>query len=139
MSDSPFLLIPPSDWIASNAHAFAIWDRYPVSPGHVLVITRRQVTTWFDASEAEQAALIELVNKVKRYLDTSLDPRPDGYNIGFNAGEAAGQTVMHLHVHVIPRYAGDVDDPRGGVRWVLPAKANYLQDTATTIIEKAKS
>ncbi len=128
MADSPFLAIPPSEWIASNEKAFAIWDCFPVSPGHVLVITRRPVATWFEADSQEQAVLIELVNIVKQYLDVTLQPKPDGYNVGFNAGESAGQTVMHLHVHVIPRYAGDVEDPRGGVRYVIPEKANYLRE-----------
>ncbi len=128
MADSPFLAIPPSEWIASNEKAFAIWDSFPVSPGHVLVITRRPVATWFDADAQEQAAILELVNVVKQHLDATLEPKPDGYNVGFNAGEAAGQTVMHLHVHVIPRYAGDVEDPRGGVRYVIPDKANYLRE-----------
>ena len=127
MAGSPFLAIPQTEWIASNARAFAIWDRYPVSPGHALVIPCRLVATWFDADTQEQAALLELVNVVKRYLDATLRPKPDGYNVGFNAGEAAGQTVMHLHLHVIPRYAGDVADPTGGVRHVIPEKANYLR------------
>ncbi len=126
MTGSPFLAIPPSHWIASNAKAFAIWDSFPVSPGHALVVTRRPVATWFDAEPEEQAALLELVSVVKQHLDANLEPKPDGYNVGFNAGESAGQTVMHLHVHVIPRYRGDVDDPRGGVRYVIPDKANYL-------------
>ncbi|MHB8951915.1 MAG: DEAD/DEAH box helicase family protein [Pirellulaceae bacterium] len=127
MADSPFVAIPQTEWIASNARAFAIWDRYPVSPGHALVIPRRLVATWFGADAQEQAAIIELVNVVKERLDATLRPKPDGYNVGFNAGEAAGQTVMHLHVHVIPRYAGDVEDPTGGVRHVIPDKANYLR------------
>lgn len=126
MADSPFLEIPPSDWIASNRKAFAVWDSFPVSPGHVLVITRRIVPTWFEADEEEQIAVLDLVNVVKLHLDSTLVLKPDGYNVGFNAGRVAGQTVMHLHVHVIPRYAGDVEDPRGGVRYVIPEKANYL-------------
>jgi diadenosine tetraphosphate (Ap4A) HIT family hydrolase len=127
MASSPFLDIPESQWLISNAHAFAVWDRFPVSPGHLLVVTRRLVTTWFDAEPQEQAAVLELVNAAKMHLDASLSQKPDGYNVGFNAGEAAGQTVMHLHVHVIPRYAGDVDDPRGGVRWIIPSKARYWE------------
>lgn len=95
---SPFLQLPTSEWVASNDLAFAIRDRYPVSPGHTLIIPRREVATWFDATADEQLALIALVNRVKRTLDSEL--HPDGYNVGFNAGEAAGQTVMHLHVHV---------------------------------------
>jgi diadenosine tetraphosphate (Ap4A) HIT family hydrolase len=114
---SPFLQLSPAEWIASNALAFAIFDRYPVSPGHTLVVTKRLVATWFDASAAEQAALMELVNLVKSTLDRRLDPRPDGYNVGFNSGDAAGQTVPHVHIHVIPRYQGDMPDPRGGVTW----------------------
>lgn len=123
---SPFLSVPRSQWIADNPLAFAIRDRHPVTEGHSLVITRRVVPTWFDATAEEQAALMALVNEVKRGLD-ALTPRPDGYNIGINVGAAAGQTVMHLHVHVIPRYRGDVPDPRGGVRHVIPSKGNYLR------------
>ena len=122
---SPFLERPASEHVARNALAFAIRDAFPVSPGHTLVVPFRLVPTFFDATPEEQAAVIELVRVVKDQLD-ALDPRPDAYNVGFNAGLAAGQTVMHLHVHVIPRYAGDVPDPRGGVRYVIPAKANYL-------------
>lgn len=122
---SPFLARPTSDHVAANALAFAIRDAFPVSPGHTLVVPFRLVPTFFDATPEEQRALIDLVGVVKAQLD-ALEPRPDGYNVGFNAGVAAGQTVMHLHVHVIPRYTGDVPDPRGGVRYVIPAKANYL-------------
>ena len=93
---SPFLAIASSEWVASNARAFAIRDRYPVSPGHPLVIPRRPVATWFEATAEEQQALFELVDQVKRQLDAEL--KPDGYNVGFNVGEAAGQTVFHLHV-----------------------------------------
>jgi superfamily II DNA or RNA helicase/diadenosine tetraphosphate (Ap4A) HIT family hydrolase/HKD family nuclease/SOS-response transcriptional repressor LexA len=121
---SPFLERPDSDHVASNALAFALRDRYPVAPGHTLVIPRRLIATWFDATRPEQLALLELVDEVKRQLDQEL--RPDGYNVGFNAGVAAGQTVLHLHVHVIPRFRGDVDDPRGGVRHVIPGKGNYV-------------
>ncbi len=121
---SPFLAVPPTEWVASNAWAFALRDRYPVSPGHTLVIPRRLVATWFEATPEEQRALFDLVDEVKRRLDEEL--APDGYNVGFNVGEAAGQTVFHLHVHVIPRFRGDVADPRGGVRHVIPGKGNYL-------------
>ena len=102
-----------------------LWDAYPVSEGHALVITRRHVATWFDATGEEQAALVQGIERVRQEIEKSLSP--DGYNVGFNAGEAAGQTVFHLHVHVIPRLRGDVEDPRGGVRWVVPAKAGYLR------------
>jgi superfamily II DNA or RNA helicase/diadenosine tetraphosphate (Ap4A) HIT family hydrolase/HKD family nuclease len=123
---SPFLAVSPADWLCANDLAFAIFDGFPVSPGHVLVTTRRLVETWFDASPAEQASLMALVNEVKARLDSLLSPQPDGYNVGFNSGAAAGQTVPHVHIHVIPRYRGDMTDPRGGVRHVIPAKGNYL-------------
>lgn len=125
--NSPFLQIPAAEWLIANSLAFAIYDRFPVTTGHALVVTRRCIPTWFDATPQEQAALMDLVNRVKALLDEQLDPRPDGYNVGFNSGEAAGQTVPHVHIHVIPRYHGDVADPRGGVRHVIPARGNYLQ------------
>ena len=121
---SPFLALPESAHVAANALAFAVRDAFPVSPGHTLVVPRRLVPTWFDATREEQHALLDLVEVVRRALDA--ERQPDGYNVGFNAGVAAGQTVLHLHVHVIPRYAGDVPDPRGGVRHVIPGKGNYL-------------
>ncbi len=130
MQSSPFFEIDHSDWILSNEFAFAVWDGFPVSPGHSLVITKRLVATWFDASPAEQAAVMELVNDVKQFLDQTLDRKPSGYNVGFNSGASAGQTVMHLHVHVIPRYEGDMADPRGGVRHVIPEKGNYLSPSS---------
>jgi diadenosine tetraphosphate (Ap4A) HIT family hydrolase len=108
---SPFSAIPEAEWLCANELAFAIFDSFPVSPGHVLVITRRVVPTYFDCTAAEQAAVMELVGEVKRLLDERLEPKPDGYNVGFNAGAAAGQTVPHVHVHVIPRYAGDMPVP----------------------------
>lgn len=131
---SPFLDLPVERRIASNDLAFAIPDGFPVSPGHTLVVPFRLVPTWFDASPDEQAAIMALVNHVRELqLDpqTRADlwpgmPQPDGFNVGFNAGEAAGQTVAHLHVHVIPRFHGDMADPRGGVRHVIPRKGNYL-------------
>lgn len=129
---SPFLSNSSETWITANDAAFAIFDNYPVTPGHVLVVTRRLVPTWFEATQAEQAAVMLLVNDVKSILDELLKPKPDGYNVGFNAGEAAGQTVPHLHIHVIPRYKGDVADPRGGIRHVIPGKGNYLADDVSS-------
>ncbi len=125
---SVFLEVPEAVWVCANALAFAFRDRFPVSPGHTLVVTRRVTPDWFSATEDEQRAVLALVDEVKRRLDDEL--APDGYNVGFNAGSAAGQTVMHLHVHVIPRFRGDMDDPRGGVRHVIPSKGNYLRDVA---------
>jgi diadenosine tetraphosphate (Ap4A) HIT family hydrolase len=122
---SPFLARPRSEWVASNDLAFAIRDAYPVTPGHTLVVPHRLIATWFETTRAEQVALFALVDVVRQALEVEF--HPDGYNVGFNAGEAAGQTVMHLHLHVIPRYKGDSEDPRGGVRHVIPGKGNYLK------------
>ena len=126
---SSFLQFPQDAHVASNALAFAIRDGFPVSPGHTLIVPRRLVATWFEATREEQVAMLELVDVVKAQLDAEL--HPDGYNIGINAGAAAGQTVMHLHIHLIPRFAGDVPDPRGGVRHVIPGKGNYLADASS--------
>ena len=101
-----------------------IWDSFPVSPGHALLIPKRHVPTWFDASAEEQAELLEAVSIVRQIIEETY--APDGYNVGINIGSAAGQTVFHLHIHVIPRFRGDVPDPRGGVRYVIPSKANYI-------------
>lgn len=109
--------------ILSNAHASAIYDGYPVSPGHCLIIPKRHIASFFEATREEQAALLDLLAEMKEILEK--ERNPDGFNIGINVGEAAGQTVMHLHIHLIPRYAGDQPDPRGGVRWIFPDKAAY--------------
>ena len=122
--ESPFFDIPRAEWVASNRSAFAVWDSYPVSPGHALVITRRQISQWWDASAEERDDLMALVDEVHSHIEQH--HAPDGFNVGFNAGDAAGQTIDHLHVHVIPRYHGDVPDPRGGIRNVIPARGNYL-------------
>jgi superfamily II DNA or RNA helicase/diadenosine tetraphosphate (Ap4A) HIT family hydrolase len=114
-----------------------LWDGFPVSPGHVLVTPRRHVATWFEATSQEQVSLLEGIDIAKQVIEKH--HRPDGFNIGINVGEAAGQTVPHLHVHVIPRYAGDVTDPRGGVRHVIPDKGNYLavRDGAASYLTSA--
>ncbi len=134
---SPFLQIPDADWIASNTAAFAIRDRFPVTAGHSLIVTKRVVPTWFDATAAEQAALMDLVNVVKLILDERLNPTPNGYNVGFNSGDAAGQTVPHAHIHVIPRYLGDTADPRGGIRHVIPDMGNYLKGVSSPKMESS--
>jgi diadenosine tetraphosphate (Ap4A) HIT family hydrolase len=97
----------------------------PASPGHALVVPRRHVAGWFDATRAEQRELLEAVDVARARIEAS--HAPDGFNIGVNVGAAAGQTVFHLHVHVIPRYTGDVPDPTGGVRLALPHRGNYLR------------
>ncbi|MEX0768857.1 MAG: HIT family protein [Microthrixaceae bacterium] len=126
MSQAPsvFSQIDSSEWIASNKFGFAIFDNYPVTQGHVLIISHREIPTWFDATASEQAGLLELTQQVKLLLDAQFSP--DGYNLGINAGAAAGQTISHLHIHLIPRRTGDVADPRGGVRYVIPERGNYL-------------
>lgn len=122
-----FLDIDPENWVASNELTFAIRDKYPVTEGHTLVVPRRVVSDWFEATDEERRAIFALVDKVKADLDAG-DDAPDGYNIGINVGAAAGQTVFHLHVHVIPRREGDMADPRGGVRHVIPERGNYLDE-----------
>lgn len=119
----PFCNIERSRIVAESPLAVALRDEFPVNPGHTLVVPRLHVASWFDAPPEERKALMALVDTVKAALDN--DRHPDGYNIGINVGAAAGQTVMHLHVHVIPRFAGDVDDPTGGVRFVIPSRGNY--------------
>src|ERR1700676_2796286 len=123
----PFCDPPEARVVVQDPLAIALWDGYPVSPGHALIIPRRHTRGWFDATELEQSALLALVNTAKLVIDDR--HKPDGYNIGINSGAAAGQTVFHLHVHLIPRFLGDVDDPRGGVRHVIPAKAKYIIGT----------
>jgi len=103
-----------------------IWDAFPVSPGHALLVARRHVADWFQATDEEQAELLTALSIAREAI--LRHHQPDGFNIGVNVGTAAGQTIFHLHVHLIPRYSGDVPDPRGGVRHVIPAKANYLTD-----------
>jgi len=112
--------------LAANDLAAAFADGFPVSPGHSLVVPRRHVSDYFELAPEEQAALWELAAEVKRGLDR--DRAPAGYNVGVNVGAAGGQTVWHAHLHVIPRYAGDVEDPRGGVRWVIRARAPYWKE-----------
>lgn len=124
MADScPFCSIEPSRVIEERGAALVTWDRYPVSPGHALIVAKRHVGSWFATTRRERRDLNELVEIAKSRIE--LTYMPDGYNIGINDGPAAGQTIPHLHMHLIPRYAGDVPDPRGGVRWLIPGKADY--------------
>ena len=101
----------------------AIYDGFPVSPGHTLIIPKRHIASFFEATKEEQGAMLDLLSEMRQRLQA--EHNPDGFNIGINDGAAAGQTVMHLHIHLIPRYAGDQPDPRGGVRWIFPDKAEY--------------
>ena len=109
--------------MAESEHTLTILDAFPVSEGHTLIVPRRHVPSYFDLNAEERGAIWSAARKAR---DALLDMHsPDGFNIGINDGEAAGQTVSHLHVHLIPRYRGDSRDPRGGVRWVIPEKARY--------------
>jgi diadenosine tetraphosphate (Ap4A) HIT family hydrolase len=100
-----------------------IRDGYPISEGHTLIIPKRHVASIFEATIEEQIDIFSSLDKAKKQLDENLNP--DGYNIGINDGISAGQTVMHLHIHLIPRYTGDQNDPRGGIRWIFPESADY--------------
>ncbi len=119
----PFCAPDPGRLIFETDAVRGLWDAFPVSPGHALVVPRRHVATWFEATDAEQLALLAGIDRTRAAIEAA--HRPDGFTIGINVGEAAGQTVFHLHVHVIPRYRGDVRDPRGGVRHVIPGKGVY--------------
>ena len=109
--------------VEANGSAFVVLDAYPVSSGHSLVISRRHVANIFDLTATEVGDVLELIRSTRTRIDRTLQPA--GYNVGVNVGQAAGQTVMHVHIHVIPRYPGDSNDPTGGVRGVIPGKARY--------------
>lgn len=109
--------------IAENELAVAFYDSFPVSEGHTLIIPKRHAEAYFDLTDEEMKAIFNLSQAVKKILEEKY--HPDAYNIGFNAGVDAGQTVMHCHMHIIPRYHGDVDNPRGGVRKILKGLKKY--------------
>ena len=112
-----------NSYVFENDLAFVIYDKYPVSEGHALVIPKRHVADYFDTTKEEKSAMQELAEEIREIQKNEL--LPDGFNIGINCGEAAGQTIFHVHMHVIPRYKGDMDDPTGGVRGVIPEKQKY--------------
>ena len=120
-----FCQLPQNRIVDSNDHALVVRDAYPVSEGHTLVIPRRHIGSFFELRPQEREAMMALLDASKAVIDREL--QPDGYNIGINDGPAAGQTVPHLHMHLIPRYKNDVADPRGGVRWVIADKARYWE------------
>lgn len=119
----PFCSLPRDRLIFESELAVAFRDGFPVSPGHTLIIPRRHIASYFETTPGEQTQMLRLLAIVKADIDQQFQPA--GYNIGINDGHAAGQTVMHVHMHLIPRFAGDRDDPRGGVRWIIPEKADY--------------
>lgn len=119
----PFCSMPSERIVAGNNLSFAVRDAYPISRGHTLIVTRRHVASFFEVTDDERTVMLLLLDQAKEELDAQF--HPSGYNVGINDGADAGQTVPHLHIHLIPRYPGDRVDPRGGVRWVLPEKADY--------------
>ena len=126
LSSCPFCHPEAGRIFHAGERVLGLWDAFPVSPGHALLVPKRHVATWFDATKEEQAELVAAIDIARAAIQRRLHDQPDGYNIGVNVGRAAGQTVFHLHMHVIPRKSGDVPDPRGGVRHVIPGKGNYL-------------
>lgn len=109
--------------VLENELAFARFDEFAVSKGHILFMTKRHTKDFFSTTIEEKNAIFDLIDQAKRMIDEEY--QPTGYNIGMNCGVSAGQSVMHIHVHLIPRYDGDVENPRGGVRGVIPKKQNY--------------
>ena len=125
----PFCQQSPASQFYEGKLVRCLWDACPASPGHALIIPKRHVSSWFDATGAEQAELLAALEQARRKVEET--HQPDGYNIGINVGQAAGQTVFHLHIHLIPRYAGDVADPRGGVRHAVHGKGSYTPPGGT--------
>ena len=122
--DCPFCnLDAKRELILESATAFAIFDKFPVSNGHALIIPKKHCADYFELTFKEQSACWFMLNKVKEILKNKFNP--DGFNVGINISESAGQTVPHVHIHLIPRYKGDAENPRGGVRGVIPQRKNY--------------
>jgi diadenosine tetraphosphate (Ap4A) HIT family hydrolase len=115
--------LPAERKVAENELALWILDAHPVNPGHSLIAPKRHVESFFDTTPEERAAMMLLLDRARQHVCES--HAPSGYNIGINEGSAAGQSVPHVHVHLIPRYPGDTDNPKGGVRWVIPGRADY--------------
>lgn len=111
--------------IAEDDYFMVVFDKYPISPGHSLIITKHQKARFLELTQEEQTTLAKWIDWTVRYLEKNLSPKPDGFNMGMNDGEAAGQTMGQFHFHIIPRYNGDTKDPRGGIRWIVPNKAKY--------------
>lgn len=122
----PFCCPAAGEMVLSNSLCYARYDRYPVNPGHILIIPFRHVSAFFDLTPEEQQQAWELVFNAKEKI--TQERQPDGFNIGINVGEPAGQTVMHVHIHLIPRYTGDMEKPEGGVRGVIPDKRTYRKN-----------
>jgi mutator protein MutT len=132
--DSPFSPVDAARIVLETPNCVAFLDKYPVADGHTLVVPRRTVGSLYDMPEAVQAEIWDTVRRARAILAERFNPA--GFNIGVNDGAAAGQTIPHAHVHIIPRHAGDVPDPRGGIRWVIPIQAAYWtrKETVTAAI-----
>ena len=120
---SVFSEISAEKWLIESDYFFVIKDKYPVSPGHLLIVSKRECRDLFDLTPDERQELPEVILKAKEWINSN--EKPDGYNIGINCGEAAGQTVFHFHCHVIPRWSKDTANPRGGVRNVIDGMGDY--------------
>lgn len=126
LHDCPFCRMERNRIRVESEFALAFLDGFPLTQGHTLVIPKKHVASLFELSDEEQAAVWRLVAQVRASLCSEF--RPDGFNVGLNDGQSAGQTVMHAHIHIIPRRNGDIADPRGGVRWILPDNARYWDE-----------
>jgi diadenosine tetraphosphate (Ap4A) HIT family hydrolase len=120
----PFCSATEKRVIEDADHAYAMLDTYPVSPGHTLIVVRRHVPNVFELGKEELADVVQLIHSARGHIEREHEPA--GYNVGVNVGRAAGQTFMHVHFHIIPRYFGDSPDPTGGVRNVIPGKGHYI-------------
>jgi diadenosine tetraphosphate (Ap4A) HIT family hydrolase len=118
-----FCKLPHDRYLGENEHAIWILDAHPLTPGHSLIAPKRHVESFFDTTQEERQAMMALLDQAREHVCKSYSP--SGYNIGINEGSAAGQSVPHVHVHLIPRYPGDTNDPKGGIRWVIPDRADY--------------
>lgn len=123
-SACPFCALSPDGIVLENSLAVAINDRYPVTPGHLLVIPKRHVASYFDLAPSELEACNELLDEARNAI-RSTDSTVTGFNIGVNVGHSAGQTIFHCHIHLIPRRDGDMEQPQGGVRGVIPGRQRY--------------
>ncbi|MEN5054515.1 HIT family protein [Sphingobacterium kitahiroshimense] len=123
MSINNFLELPVDKHIGQTEHFFLIRDGFPVSPGHTLIISKQLRKDYFELTKEEKIDLDNAIQLAKSLIEA--ESTPEGYNIGMNCGETAGQTVFHFHCHLIPRFAGDMENPRGGVRYVIPSKGSY--------------
>jgi diadenosine tetraphosphate (Ap4A) HIT family hydrolase len=133
-NDCPFCQLPAERLAEANAHAFAVADAFPVAAGHTLIISRRHVPSFFELTAEEMAAVNELLCRMREHLDVRLSP--GGYNIGINVGVVSGQTIPHVHVHLIPRFVGDVQDPVGGVRNIIPGRGRYAETESSSLTRR---